>query len=164
MPAADLAFLREAFLESAPTDSRPRRRIFLSRADAGYRQLRNERELYPLLQAFDFEIVSPGKLDVLAQAKLFSEAEIIAGPAGAAFANLVFAPKSTRVIEIVPPQWLAAFHWMISARAGLEHTIVLGEGELMKGVPDSSARHKDLVVDISKFSAALERVAEGVKA
>jgi capsular polysaccharide biosynthesis protein len=158
LPAADLAFLREAFLKvpSSVSSSTPHRRIFLSRSDARYRRLSNEAELHPLLRSHNFEIVSPASLDPLAQATLFSEAAVIAGPAGAAFANLVFAPSSAHVIEIAPPQWLAAFHWMISARSGLNHTILLGSGPIMEGIPDSSARQSDVAVPPEKLKTVLE--------
>ena len=155
LPAADVAFLREAFLESSPV--RPgHRRIFISRKDAAFRRLTNETELHSLLRAHDFEIISPAGMDVSTQARLFSEAAVVAGPAGAAFANLVFATSPAQVIEIAPPQWLAAFHWMISARLGLAHTILLGEGPIMRGVPDSSARQVDVVLPPERLAAALE--------
>lgn len=156
LPAADLSFLREAFLGSAPSAPKDRR-IFLSRSDAAFRRLRNEAEFLPFLHEHGFEIISPAGLDFTAQAKLFAEASIIAGPAGAAFANLVFAARPAQVIELVPPQWLAAFHWMISARAGLHHTVILGNGNVMTGVPDSSARQVDLEVPLESFSSALAR-------
>ena len=153
LPSADLAFLREVFLP-AKTDGK-KRRIFLSRGDASFRRLTNESALLPLLRAHEFEIISPGDMDLLAQAQLFSQAEIIAGTAGAAFANLVFASAPASVVEISPPQWLSAFHWMISARSGLAHSIVLGDGPVMRGVPDSSARQKDVFLPPEKLEAAL---------
>jgi capsular polysaccharide biosynthesis protein len=154
LPAADVAWLRRSFL-GEPQPARERRRIFLSRADASFRRLRNESALRPLLHEYGFEIISPGALSVPAQARLFAEAEVIAGPAGAAFANLVFAPVGARVVEIAPPQWLAAFHWMISARLGLEHTVVLGEGPVMRGVPDSAARRQDISLAPDHLAFAL---------
>lgn len=154
---ADVQFLREAFLP-ADAPGTARRKIFLSRADANSRRLRNEAELTAALRDHDFEIVTASQLDVPAQAKLFAEAALIAGPAGAAFANLVFASPPAQVVEIAPPQWLAAFHWMISARLGLSHAIALGEGAVMRGVPDSSARIRDLTVDPAKFFRLLDRV------
>ena len=157
IPQADITFLREAFLRT-PAPVEKTRRIFLSRGDASYRRLLNESELLDLLRAHEFEIISPGTLDFEQQARLFSEASVIAGPAGAAFANLVFASSPAQVIEIVPPQWLAAFHWMISARVGLPHTVLLGDGEVMRGVPDSSARQADLSVRPERLAAALQRV------
>lgn len=156
LPPADVAFLREAFLGAdMPAASPPRRRLFLSRSDASYRRLQREAEFHPLLKAHDFEIVSPSGLDVAAQARLFAEAAVIAGPAGAAFANLVFAPPGAQVIEIAPPQWLAAFHWMISARAGLRHTVLLGQGAVMDGVPDVAARQSDIVLSPERLTAVL---------
>ena len=157
LPAADLSFLREAFLDSS-TPASKERRIFLSRGDAASRRLRNEAEFLPFLREHGFEIISPAGLDFRAQAQLFAEASIIAGPAGAAFANLVFAARPAQVIELVPPQWLAAFHWMISARVGLQHTVILGNGNVMSGVPDSSARQIDLEVPLDKFSSVLARL------
>lgn len=154
LPPADLAFLRETFLEPAPVVSR-HRKLFLTRNDAAFRRLRNETDLYPLLRAHDFEIFSPAGVPLREQARLFSEAAVVAGPAGAAFANLVFANAPAQVIEIAPPQWLSAFHWMISARLGLAHTILLGEGRVMQGVPDSSARQADIFVQPDRLAALL---------
>lgn len=156
IPANDIAFLRDTFLPRLPAAGEVRRRLFLTRSDAGFRRLKNEADLHPLLRAHGFEIISPSTLSVPEQARLFSEAEIVAGPAGAAFANLVFASPGARVLEIAPPGWLAVYHWMISARGGLSHTILLGEGPVMRGVPDVSARARDFVVDPRKFAAALE--------
>ncbi|HYD83126.1 MAG TPA: glycosyltransferase family 61 protein [Opitutus sp.] len=161
LPLEDIAFLRRSFLADAQP-ARPSRRIFLSRADAAFRRLSNEAELHPLLRAHDFEIITPGGLDLSAQARLFADAEIIAGPAGAGFANLVFATAPARVIEIAQPGWLAAFHWMISARVGLPHTVVLGEGAVMRGVPDSSARERDIVVQPEKLERLLVPTATAV--
>lgn len=156
LPAADLAFLRQAFLP-APPGPRRGRRIFLSRRDAAYRHLRDEATLRPLLESLEFEVVSTGAMSLEEQARLFAEAEVIAGPAGAAFANLVFASAPARVIEVAPPQWLAAFHWMISARLGLAHHLVLGRGRVMRGVPDAGARRQDIAVDLRSFARRFER-------
>jgi capsular polysaccharide biosynthesis protein len=158
LPPADVAFLRRTFLgDRAPARPGGGRRLFLSRADAGYRRLHNETDLHPLLRAHDFEIVTPAGLDVAGQARLMAEAAVVAGPAGAAFANLVFASAPARVVEIAPPQWLAAFHWMISARLGLEHTLVLGEGPVMRGVPDVAARQADILFPAERLTPLLRR-------
>ncbi|WP_044891827.1 glycosyltransferase family 61 protein [Opitutus terrae] len=155
LPAADVTFLRRALLGHSTSSSPASRRLFLSRADASYRRLRHEADRHDWLRAHDFEIVRPGDLTVAEQARLFAEADVIAGPAGAAFANLVFARPGTQVIEIVPPQWIAAFHWMISARCGLHHTVVLGEGPVMREPPGAGARQHDIVLSAQKFTRAL---------
>ncbi len=158
LPPADVAALRAAFLgPGAPRTSG--HRIFLSREGTSHRRLQNESELHRWLRVHDFEIMVAGELDVPAQARRFAEASVIAGPAGAAFANLVFAAPGACVVEIVSPQWLAAFHWMISARVGLEHTILLGQGTVARGVPDADARRTDIVLDAERFEALLETAA-----
>jgi hypothetical protein len=156
LPNSDRQFLRQAFLGAASPQSSSSRRIFLSRGDAQFRRLLNETDLRPLLRARGFEIIMPGKLEFTEQVRLFSEASVVAGVAGAAFANLVFTHAPARVIEIAPPQWLAAFHWMISARGGLDHTILLGDGPVMRGVPDSFARQADIVLQPHKLVELLD--------
>jgi capsular polysaccharide biosynthesis protein len=158
VPAADLAFLRESFLSSSSDSRGTKRRLFLSRADARVRRLVNERELHPVLQTHGFEIVSLAGKTLEEQAQLFARAEIVAGPAGAAFANLVYCSPPAQVLEIASPHWLATYHWMISARRGLRHTIILGEGEVRPGLPDIAARSRDLVINPEKFAAALTGV------
>ena len=153
LPAGDVAFLRESFLPATPPA--PRRRLFLDRRDAAFRRLCDADHIHELARAHGFEIISPAGLDVRAQAELFGSAEIIAGPAGAAFANLVFAPPRARVVEITSPRWLAVFHWMISARVGLAHTILLGEGEVMRGLPDVADRRADIRLPASRLAPHL---------
>ncbi|HWA86482.1 MAG TPA: glycosyltransferase 61 family protein, partial [Opitutus sp.] len=124
LPAGDVAFLRETFVPPPPRRGAPRRRIFLSRSDASFRRLRDTGGIQALARAYGYEIVSSGDLDFAAQVSLFARAESVAGPAGAAFANLVFARAPVNVVEISPPGWLTIFHWMISARLDLAHTIL----------------------------------------
>ncbi len=162
LPAADAAFLRAAFLDGAAPA--PRRRIFLSRRDAAFRRLRDEAAFHPLLRAHDLEIVSMAGLDLPAQARLFAEAAVIVGPAGAAFANLVFATAPAGVVELAPPQWLTAFHWMISARLGLRHAILLGEGPVMRGPPDGASRRCDITFSAPRLAARLAPLLGGAPA
>ncbi len=154
MPAEDVSALRELLLPRRTTRGR---RIFLTRRDAGFRRLLNEHELLPILERHGFEIVTTGTMDVASQASLFAEAEWIAGASGAAFANLVFAPPGARVLEIAPPQWLAVYHWMISARCGLSHTVLLADGEHRPSQPDITGRRRDFTVSAERLAAWLER-------
>lgn len=153
MPLEDVAALRELLL---PRTAARGRRIFLSRRDAGFRRLLNEDELHPLLKRHGFEIVSTGTMDVASQARLFAEAEWIAGASGAAFANLVFAPPGARVLEIAPPQWLAVYHWMISARCGLNHTVLLADGDHRTTQPDITGRRRNFTLSPDRLASWLE--------
>lgn len=165
MPPASLRFLRESFLEQEKQPAAlKRRRVFLSRRDAGFRRLLNETELTPFLKDEGFEIVQPSELSVRGQAALFAEAEVVAGPGGAAFANLVFATPGARALEITPPEWLVVYHWMISARLGLQHILLLGEGEAPPDKLDIQGRTRDFTLSRHKLAEALSGAAVRVQA
>jgi len=94
-----LPWLRESFgVVAAKT---PKRRLYVSRADASLRRVVNENEVISLLEPLGFEVITPGEMDVTEQAKTFSEAAIIISPHGAALTNLAFAPNGCSVIELM---------------------------------------------------------------
>jgi capsular polysaccharide biosynthesis protein len=155
MPSEHVRYLRRNFLPGKAPSRRRTRRIFLSRKDAPSRRLRNEAAAFELLQGCGFELVCLSGWSITRQAELFAEAEVIAGPSGAAFANLVFANPGTRVIEFASPNWLTVYHWMISARRGLHHSIVLGPGRLPSRELNISGRNADMVIDLDKLERVL---------
>jgi capsular polysaccharide biosynthesis protein len=156
LPQADITCLRRQFLGTSPRP-KPSRRVYISRRSASFRRLRNEAELLPLLAEHRFEVVSLGDLSMPEQALLFADAECILGVSGAGFANLVFASPSTKVIELAPPQWLSVYHWMISARLGLDHTVLLGEGPAWSGRPEITGRTCDVTLSVKQLSYTLGR-------
>jgi capsular polysaccharide biosynthesis protein len=160
-PASDVDALRAAFLDREPAVTK-RRRIYLTRRDAGFRRLLNEDALLPLLAKAGFEIVAPASLSVGEQARLFAESEAIAGPSGAGFANLAFASSGARVLEIAPPGWLTVYHWMISARRGLHHTVIVGEGKTQTGTPNITDRSRDVTLSPGKLTRWIDSL-EGPK-
>jgi capsular polysaccharide biosynthesis protein len=94
------------------------RKLFISRGESlntHARRLLNEDEIASLASKQGFEIVCCEKLSFEAQVTLFSEARIIVGAHGAGLANLVFAPRTAKVVELMgprlndPPQGRAAF-------------------------------------------------------
>ena len=97
-----LNWLRRMF-EPQPVQNGPKR-LWLSRQDASTRRIVNEVELDAVLQKFGFAKIAPGALTVREQIALFAQAQMVAGPHGAAFTNLVFSPGGARVLEIMPGQ------------------------------------------------------------
>lgn len=98
-----LDFMRELVFDGyglAPSGNK--RRLYVTRSDTKKRRIANEAELLPLLAERGFEVVAPGKLSFRDQAALFMGAEAIVGPHGAGLTNILFAPKSARVLEIFP--------------------------------------------------------------
>jgi len=127
------------------------RRIYLSRADAPSRRLLNEPEIFDLLARQGFEKVNLSKLSVREQAALFASASVVAGPSGAAFTNILFCAPGTQVIEFASPRWLTVYHWMISARLGLAHTVIVGEGAAPMKNLRIDGRFADLTIELNKI-------------
>ncbi|MGU3480085.1 glycosyltransferase family 61 protein [Methylobacterium sp. D48H] len=99
---ASLSWLRKRVLDAIPTPAAsPARRLYLGRS-AG-RNITNAKDVEAVFRRHDFEIVNPGELSFAQQVEAFRTARCIAGPIGAAFANLVFASPDTLVLGLVSP-------------------------------------------------------------
>ena len=80
------------------------KKIFIDRSESENKhcQLINNDQIKKYLLKKGFKSIKVGKLDFLNQIALFNNAKIIIGPHGAAFTNLIFCKKKTKVIEIKP--------------------------------------------------------------
>lgn len=58
----------------------------------------NQTEVQRIFEQHGFETIYPERLDFQSARELFSQAEIIAGPTGAAFANLLLCPPGTTAL------------------------------------------------------------------
>lgn len=97
-----LAFARD-ILRNMPQRASGRR-LFVTRKGAittSRRQIANEDRLRVKLEALGFEAVDPSRLRFLDQVRLFAEANCVVGANGSAFANLIFAPPSTMVFNLI---------------------------------------------------------------
>lgn len=141
-------FLREIFLPEGY--SKPHRLIYISRKDAIYRKVINEREIEEFLQEFGFEIVEMSKLSFLEQVKICSEAKVVVGPHGAGLTNTLFCQKA-KILEMFAPSYVNACYWMLSNQVGNEYYYILGNEH--KGHPSPGWR--DFYVDIKKLKKIL---------
>jgi hypothetical protein len=79
---------------------RPRRRLYISRADASIRYVTNEAEVQSVLTEFGFETIVMSQYSLAEQVQLFREAEVVVGPHGAAFSHTAFMQEGTTFIEL----------------------------------------------------------------
>ena len=77
-------------------------KIYIRRDDVNYRKILNEADLIEKLRENGFEIINPHHFEILAQMKIFSNAEIVISPYGSNLSNIIFCNKRTKVIEISP--------------------------------------------------------------
>ena len=94
--------VRARLLAATPRQRGPSLKLYLSRRGLSGRILVNEAELETALVQRGFRVLHTERMTVEAQAAAMAQASVIVGASGAAFANIIQAPETCRVIEILP--------------------------------------------------------------
>lgn len=118
----DCDWLRQRVLGCSPIDRDNGNRIYISRANARDRHVINERELIEELEKYGIKRYALEELSVVEQADLFAGADLVIGPHGAGFSNLVFSEHAT-VIELFGSKVKSNFD-RLSTACGLEYTSI----------------------------------------
>jgi hypothetical protein len=109
-----------------------KRRIYISRKDASFRHLHQENELLDSLRKIGFEeCVLTGKSQEEVAA-LFGSAEVVTGPSGSGFMNMVFCQPGCLVIEIFTPYFFPPFEWALAHDCQLHFACYFGDDRVMK--------------------------------
>lgn len=145
--------VREAAFEGRPRVA-PHRRVYVSRARARFRRLRNEEEVWPILAARGFERVFMEDLDFDAQVQLMAETRVLVAPHGAGLTNMMFAPEETDVVEIAALSFPNPNFYAVAAAMGQRYHLVDAEA-----VGAVRPLEQDLQVAPEALTAALETVA-----
>jgi tetratricopeptide (TPR) repeat protein len=127
-----IKFLRDRLLPQCAANAKPGRRLWLSRKTqkkTGQRRLVNEADIEALFLAHGFESVAPETLSFRQQVKLFAEAEMIAGPGGAAMMNIVFAPPGARTLVFTKNHPQVNFHYFTNIGQIIGHQVAHVCGE-----------------------------------
>ena len=99
----------------------------------------------------------PSSLSVADQIEVFSQAEIVVGPHGSGFANMVFASPQAKMIEIKSPRWpsnaLGCMAWMMEQR----HRQIIG---LTQGLSEDPIMQDYFANSRDVESLVLEELAE----
>ncbi len=107
----------------------PRRKLYISRADAGIRRCDNDDELSARLAKLGFERILLTGMSFMDQARLFFSAEKIVAHHGAGLANLVFCRPDTELLEIFSKHWLAPCFFALARSIGLGYDILIAESD-----------------------------------
>lgn len=103
-----------------------RRRLFVSRADAGHNVAVNEAEILEVLEPLGFERIVATGLSFAAQVRLFAEAEVVIGAVGAALCNLVFCAADTTVLLLTSERRSGHWYWDLCCLSGLRCHLLYG--------------------------------------
>lgn len=138
---------RETILQYWKPETR-QRRIFVDRDN---RRISNFDPIRTILEEYRFEVVNPGSLTMLEQAKIFNSASHVVGIHGAGLANLVFCQsETTKVLEITPSVLIHTHYYWMCASLSIRFDILMANSN--KGVYD------DFEVDTKTFGDKLEKL------
>ena len=144
-----IEFLRSKFLGLSKKRSWPKK-IFVSRKLAGSRRVTNEDVIFEYVnEKHGFDRVFLEKLNLKEQIDLFSNCEEIICPHGAALANLAFATKIRKIVEIFSPNHLNSRYFKMARQISAEYGMLIGDSF-------SSNRHADYYVNETKFKTFMQ--------
>lgn len=127
------------------------KRIFIKR-NSHYRNANNAKEIEDMLVSKGFFVIEPEKFSFKEQVNLFSNAEVLVGVTGAAFANLIFCKPETKIIVLISDYKNMIYgYWPNMASAvGNKVTYVIGE------CADASSRlHSNFQIDLPDLLDAI---------
>ena len=95
-------YLRKIFLKSASKKIGKYKKIYIDRSDSQYNHCKiiNDLEIKKYLENKGFKIIKLSDCSFIEQISIFKNCNIIIGPHGAGFANLIFCKRKTKVLEI----------------------------------------------------------------
>lgn len=111
LPQRTIAYLRWLFLPHTPQQRW--KRLFLTRITT--RCVVNEVEIMAVLAPLWFEICILDDMSIADQAALFAQADIIVGPHGAWFTNIIFCNPGTKIIEFFQPKTVWWHYYCLAA-------------------------------------------------
>ncbi|MDK2831284.1 MAG: hypothetical protein PWQ75_1036 [Methanolobus sp.] len=151
MPKWACDFLRETFTPHNVFEKH--RKVYISREDAVYRKILNEKEITNYLQNIGFEIIQMASLPFKEQVRVCSEAKIIVSPHGAGLSNTVFC-QGAKIFELFPTSYVNTCFWFLSNQANNEYYYMLGEA-----VDDAASPvWQDFKIDIELFKTNLNKI------
>jgi len=140
---------------AAPGRSPYGQRIYLRR-NARVRQVRNSQEVEALLVKLGFAAVSPEQLGLEEQIRVFADARLIVGQAGAAMANMVFSNPGTHLMVLAGLTPYSNYHYFGNMAAALGHGLSYQFCRTV-GTPHHPS-HADIEVDLMALEEALKSV------
>ncbi len=116
-------FLREKLLPLGDAKRQSGRRLFISRRYAAHRRVRNEEEVAQRLASCGFETVLLEDWTLPEQIAAFRDAEVIVGPHGGGFTNLLFCNPGAFAVELFPRVTVDLYH-RLAVACGVDYAFV----------------------------------------
>lgn len=144
----NVEWIRSRMLYSDPVElskSEMPERVYISRRKANKKHVLNEEEVIDALGKYDFHDFVLEDMHILDQAHLFANAELVVGPTGSGFTNLIFS-GNTSFIELVPHK-VGLSWYRIGKIMGLDHEYLFSETKNVR----------DIIVDVNDLINRIEQ-------
>lgn len=127
--------------------------VYIGRADAGKRRLRNEEQcLKEVLEPLGFEAYQLSAMPLFEQIQLFAHAKVVVGIHGAGLTNLCFCEPGTTVIELFAAPWQLRMFENISKIRRLNYRAIVSENY----ETDIFPLYADFSISLEELTSALE--------
>jgi capsular polysaccharide biosynthesis protein len=143
--------------------SRPRapgahgRRIYIDRAHASLRRVLNNTDVKAALAPHGFEFLALERLNLAQKQALFADAEMVVGPAGAGFANLLFCHPGTQVLVFYQQGFETNSFWSLCNNNRLGHFhLVCAPPQDQPASVHTNTINDDFQIDIDALTRTLE--------
>ena len=142
-----MQWIGQKIVQSVPIgQSEKPARIYISRILPSARFISNEEELLPGLLEMGFQVCRLESMTFEEQVRLFRNAEVVVGPHGAGFTNLIFSNPGTRAVEIMAKGYERRCYWTLCEELGHDYQFYLGEPEF-----PGRRGEADIKIDASLF-------------
>lgn len=141
-------YIRDILFD-AETKSSFGKKIYLKRT--AKRAIVNANEIENELINWGFDTVACEKFSIKEQAAIFHGADIVIGPHGAAFSNVVFCKPGTKIVEFFSPNWINPCYWTICNHLKAPYYYLIGEGAPPNQRSDAKWANDDILLSLEKL-------------
>ncbi len=139
------------------------RRLYVTRRLAPRRRLVNEKDIEPLLEEYQFDIVEAERLTLREQIDRFAEAAVIMGPIGAGLTNMLFAPAGCKVLELRRQNETYNGFYILADTLGHEFWYLTCARASATAHVHGNAEHDDSLISVDALRATLEAMLASVR-
>ena len=132
------------------------RRLYLTRGDVPRtRRFVEEPDLWPHLEKRGFARLDPGSISVQEQINIFSEAEVVVAPHGAALTNVTFSQPGVRVLEMFAASYVHLGLWAICQAVGADYRYLVADGPHVRG-DSNTGNYDDVSIPVPTVLSAVD--------
>lgn len=102
------------------------RKLYISRADAPMRAIRNDEDVANILQKKGYQKVVMSEYNVIDQISLLSNADHIVGAHGMGLTNILLSDRISNLFELFSPVIGSDAYWLVSRAIGVKYTMLVG--------------------------------------